>query len=131
MGLISLSTWLGAAFLVPLLRWASGLVSLALQQQWVLLSPLSGLCFSGSVRRQKVLGKLKGLSWRVFPHSEEWGKTFPTVLESLGESVLETVLESLSTTQVATRKGLRILYSKPVTLVLGQGFKDLEQQRGL
>ena len=104
MGLISLSTWLGAAFLVPLLRWASGLVSLALQQQRVLLSPLSGLCFSGSVRRQKVLGKLKGLSWRVFPHCEA---------------------------QVATGTGLRILYSKPVTLVLGQGFKDLEQQRGL
>lgn len=127
MGLISLSTWLGAAFLVPLLRWASGLVSLALQQQWVLLSPLSGLCFSGSVRRQKVLGKLKGLSWRVFPHclGESWrvclgdclGESFPTL--------------SLSTTQVATGKGLRILYSKPVTLVLGQGFKDLEQQRGL
>lgn len=46
----------------------------------------------------EVLGKLKGLSWRVFPHSEA---------------------------QVATGKGLRILYSKPVTLVLGQGFKDL------
>ena len=47
-----------------------GLVSLSLQQQRVLLSLLSGLCFSGSVRRQKVLGKVKGLSWRVFPHSE-------------------------------------------------------------
>lgn len=45
--------------------------------------------------------EVKGLSWRVFPHSEA---------------------------QVATGKGLRILYSKPVTLVLGQGFEDLEQQ---
>lgn len=73
-------------------------MSLSLQQQRVLLSLLSGLCFSGSVRRQKVLGKVKGLSWRVFPHSEA---------------------------HVATGKGLRFLYSKPGVWFLDKVLRTL------
>lgn len=82
-------------------------MSWSLQQQQVLLSLLSGLCFSGSLRSQKVLlGKVKGpvLGRGVFPHSKA---------------------------QLATDQGLRFLSSKPVILFLGQGVEEHKEQQGL